>query len=84
MGDWENINDRETIIGYVKEKIEEDVCVAHILEAVESNPHDKLFHIWLGNSMETPSPIKTKEDLVEALGLSYEDLDKLIWEEYAK
>ena len=34
--------------------------------------------------METPAPIKTKEDLVEALGLSYEDLDKLILEEYTK
>ncbi len=84
MGDWGNVNDRETIRGYVKEKIEEDVCVAHILEAIESNPHDKLFCIWLGSSMETPTPIRTKTDLIEALGLSYEDLDRLIWEEYTK
>lgn len=84
MGDWNNVNDRETIRNYVKEKIEEDVCVAHILEAIENNPYDNLFCICLCNSMETPAPIRTKADLVEALGLSYEDLDKLILEEYTK
>lgn len=82
IGKWDNVNSRETILDYVKEKIGEDVRVSHILEVIEDNPFDELFNIWLGNSSETPTPIKTKFDLVEALGLSYDDLDTLILSEY--
>jgi len=48
--------------------MKEDVSVSHILKAIEDNPSkEELYCIWLGNSMETPAPINTKEDLVEAL-----------------
>lgn len=39
-----------------------------ILKAYEEHDDVDLFSIWLGNSMETPEPIRTKEDLKEALG----------------
>ena len=38
-----------------------------ILQAIEEISSTWLFNIWLGNSMETPCPINTKEDLKEAL-----------------
>lgn len=50
-----------------------------MLKALETEYcESEQWKIWLGNSMETPSPINTKEDLVEALGLSEEDLEKEI------
>lgn len=68
LGFLDGINDREIIEMYLSEKIQEGIKVAHILEAIEENPSVYLFEIWLGNSMETPIPIRTKEELKEALG----------------
>lgn len=76
IGDWDNINSTDTIKSYIKEKIDEDIFVSHILEAIEQNSSEyDDWSIWLGNSMETPSPINSKQDLVDALGLSEEDLE---------
>lgn len=69
-GDWDSINSEEIIKQYVYEKSMEGVSVSHILEALENNSsNNELYRIWLGNSMETPEPINTKQDLFEALGL---------------
>ncbi len=46
------------------------IHVSHILEAMEENSsNEELYCIWLGNSMETPTPINNKKDLFEALEL---------------
>lgn len=76
MGDWDSINSTDTIQAYIREQMANGIHVSHILEAIETEhcEHDQ-WYIWLGNSMETPSPINTKDELVEALGLSDEDLD---------
>ncbi|MBQ8997138.1 MAG: hypothetical protein IJ086_15840 [Clostridium sp.] len=75
-GDWDSVNDTDIIREYISEKMSEGIHVSHILEAIENEYSEyDLWSIWLGNSMETPSPINTKEDLIEALGLSDEDLD---------
>lgn len=71
-GDWDNVNSEEIIRQYITEKSNEGVHVSHMLEALENNPSDKdLYSIWLGNSMQTPEPINTKQELVEALGIEF-------------
>lgn len=81
LGYWDNVNCKETVLSYVIEKIKEDVCVSHILSAVEENPFCKYFNISLCYSAETPKPIETKYQLIEALGLTFEDLDAMYIEE---
>lgn len=67
-GDWDSVNSEEVIRQYVAEKSKNGVHVSHILKAVEKNPSkEELYNIWLGNSMEIPTPINTKQDLLEAL-----------------
>jgi hypothetical protein len=79
IGDWDNINDEDIIKQYVSEMMEQDIPVGHILNAIENNPSSQeLYVIWLGNSMETPKPIDTKEDLVNGLGLDEDDLNQEI------
>ncbi len=67
LGFLDGVNDREIIEMYLSEKMQEGIRVGHILEAIEENSFVDLFGIWLGNSMETPIPIRTKEELKEAL-----------------
>ena len=69
-GDWDSINSEATIKQYVSEKMREGITVSHILQAIESNPSkEELYYIWLGNSMETPLPINTKQDLYDFLDI---------------
>ena len=77
IGYWDEVNDTEIIKYYIKDMIDKDINVSHILAAIENeySEHD-LWKIWLGNSMETPEPIDRKEDLVEALNLQDKDLEK--------
>ena len=77
IGYWDEVNDTEIIKDYIIDMIRDDIVVSHILTAIENeySEHD-LWKIWLGNSMETPEPINTKEDLVEALNLQDKDLEK--------
>ena len=75
LGSWDNVNGTDTIQDYIHEKMQEDIRVSHIVTALEENESvTGDWAIWLGNSMETPTPINTKEDLVEALGLGENDL----------
>lgn len=70
-GDWDSINNEEIIKEYVYDLSKQGISVSHILLALESTPSkEELYHIWLGNSLETPSPIDTKLDLYNALGLA--------------
>lgn len=77
MGDWDNINSREIIKQYVKEQIDEDVCVSHMLAVLERSDAE-YFEITLDCSSNTPVQISDKSELVFALGLISEDLDKII------
>lgn len=63
---WDNVNDRYIIEMYIADMMKQGIRVSHMLEALESTNAD-LFEVWLGNSMETPTPIKTKQQLMEAL-----------------
>lgn len=69
-GFWDGVNDTEIIKMYITDMINEDIWVSHILEAIETeHSSTDLWEIWLGDSGETPSPINTKKELVDALGL---------------
>lgn len=68
LGFIDGVNHRETIEMYINDMVQEGIMVSHMLVALENSNAD-LFEVWLGNSMETPDPIETKERLREALGL---------------
>ena len=70
----DSLNDREVIEMYITEMMQEGVHVSHILRALEESNAD-FFEIWLGNSMETPRPINTKQELVDFLEFTDEELD---------
>ncbi len=73
IGNWDNVNSEDTIREYCKEMIDKGVHISHILEAIDNTPSSKeLYCIWLGNSMETPTPINNIKDLLEALGVDEE------------
>ena len=83
-GFWDGVNSEECILeDYIPNMIAQDVKVSHILKAIEDNPSSRgIYKIWLGNSMETPTPIETKSDLIEALELRGNELKmKLKFEE---
>lgn len=79
IGNWDDINSTDIIQEYVFDMMKQGVHVGHIVTALEENysKHDD-WCIWLGNSMETPTPINSKQDLVDALQLDEEDLNKNI------
>lgn len=66
IGFWDGINSREIIEGYISEMMTEGIIVSHMLKALEESDAD-IFQVWLGNSMETPTPIESKQDLMDAL-----------------
>ncbi len=71
LGDWDPVNSEEILKQYVSEMSLKGIHVSHILEAMEENSsNEELYCIWLGNSMETPTPINNKKDLFEALELN--------------
>ena len=70
IGDWNNVNDEYIIKQYCNEMSLKGIHISHILKAIEDNPSsEELYCIWLGNSMETPTPINNIEDLLDALGV---------------
>ncbi len=74
IGDWDRVNSEDIIKQYCTEKMNEGVHVSHIIKALEENPSDEeVYGIWLGNSMETPTPINNKKDLVKALEIKDEE-----------
>ena len=73
IGDWDSINSTEVIEMYIAEMMPQGIHVSHILKALEQEESEyEDWHIWLGNSSETPTPINSKQDLLTALG---------VWEE---
>lgn len=79
LGNWDNINSADTIQDYITYMMKQGVRVSHILEALEQNESEfDDWSIWLGNSMETPSPINSKQDLIDALGLDEDELKQKI------
>lgn len=76
-GYWDNVNSEEIVRMYIDDMNNDGINVSHIEEAIENNPsREGLYEIWLGNSMNTPTPINTKEDLLEALELDKKDFAK--------
>jgi arsenate reductase-like glutaredoxin family protein len=76
-GDWDNVNSEEIVRMYIDDMNNDGIDVSHIEEVLENNPsREELYEIWLGNSMNTPTPINTKEELLEALELDKEDFAK--------
>ena len=68
LGDWDRINNEDIIKQYCSEMSLKGIHISHILKAIEDNPsNQELYAIWLGNSMETPEPINTKQQLYDAL-----------------
>lgn len=67
IGFADGINDREIIEMYISEQVSEGISVSHMLVALEENYDTDYFQVWLGNSMETPEPIRTKRELIEAI-----------------
>ena len=73
IGNWDNVNSEEIIKSYCTDMMAKGIHISHIIEAIEQNPSDEGFYeIWLGNSMETPTPINNKRQLYDALGLEDE------------
>lgn len=80
LAEVDDINDTEIIKQYLEEKEAEDIEVSHIREALEMGSSTDLWRIWLGNSMETPEPIETKQDLADILYLDENDFNtKLVF-----
>jgi hypothetical protein len=76
IGAWDDINSTDIIHDYLNDMIQQGVRVSHIVEALENNDSEyDDWCIWLGNSMETPNPINSKQDLIDALQLDEEDLN---------
>ena len=70
IGNWDDVNSEEIIKQYCTEMMNKGIHISHIVAALEKHPseHD-LYSIWLGNSMNTPTPINNKKDLVRELEL---------------
>lgn len=49
------------------------IRVSHMLAALEQSDADN-FIVWLGESAETPVPINTKEELIDVLGLTLDEI----------
>jgi len=75
LGYWDEVNSRDIIEMYINEKINEGIIVSHMLEALEENLNCNVFSVWLGNSMETPYAIETKNELLEALDIELEGVE---------
>jgi len=75
IGFWDEVNSTEIIHNYINQMMRDGFYVSHILQAMEKEHYDcDEWKIWLGNSMLTPKPIRSKEDLADALSLSDKDL----------
>jgi len=66
IGEWDKVNSEDIIKEYISEMMRQGIRVSHILEALENHPsEEELYQIWLGNSMVTPTPINTKQQLCD-------------------
>ncbi len=70
--DWDSVNDTDTIRQYITEKMKEGIAISHMVKALEDNPSTQdLYDIGLDNSTDTPEPINTVEDLLDALQITF-------------
>lgn len=70
IGCWDMVNSEETVKNYISEMMNKGFHVSNLLKAIEENPStEELYCVWLGSTLKTPTPINTKKDLVEALGI---------------
>lgn len=76
VGNWERVNDRETIKAQIKRAIDANYPVSNILKKLEENDVE-FFDAPLDFSA-IPVPIADKNALCVALGLGKEELDKII------
>lgn len=75
LGFWDEVNSTEIIHDYINQMMRDEISVSHILAAMEQEGYESSeWKMWLGNSMTTPKPIRSKEDLVDALSLTKKDL----------
>ena len=76
-GNWDIVNSEGIVRMYIDEMKNDGINVSHIEEVLENNPsREELYKIDLGYSLNTPIPINTKEDLLEALELDKKDYAK--------
>lgn len=79
LGNWDLVNDTDTIKEYVIEQINNGIRVSHILQKIEEkefhNEND-LWEMYLGDALATPTPIYDKIDLARALDIGDEGLSK--------
>ena len=69
MGNWDNIEIEENLYDYIGENMR-DVPVGHILEVIEKNKSiNDVYKMDLGSLSNTPIPINTKADLLDALDI---------------
>ena len=74
IGEWDEVKSEEIIKEYISEMMRQGIRVSHILEVLENHPsEEELYQIWLGNSMVTPTPINTKQQLIEALDITMDE-----------
>jgi hypothetical protein len=76
IGNWERINDRETIKAQIKRAIDANYPVSSILKKLEENDVE-FFDAPLDFSA-VPIPIADKNALCVALGLGKEELDRIV------
>ena len=71
VGDWDSVNSLDSMRDYICDMVQQGISVSHIMMVLEEDIFDSVsyYKMWLGNSMETPVPITTKEELVDALSL---------------
>lgn len=77
IGCWDDINSSDAIYDYINDMMRDEVIVSHILKAMEEGNwcETEDWKMDLGCSLNTPVPISNKEELVEALQLSDEELE---------
>lgn len=63
------ITSYDTLKGFAKECIDDDnlFLARHILDAIDSDTADYYFYDYCMGTMETPSPITSKEDIEDCI-----------------
>lgn len=71
VGDWDWVSSRDALKDYICNMVQRGVAVSHILQVLEDDPYESTdcYKMWLGDSLDTPVPITTKDGLAFALDL---------------
>jgi len=76
IGYWNSINSTEIIQYYIIDMMRNEIRVSHILSKLEEHMDCDDWKMDLCNSMNTPEPIFSKKELIDALSLDKADLKK--------